>query len=272
MLNSHPRFTFGFAISFAFVSAPAMLFAQQAQTPQATVTVNPEPVASINLGPVAVMLTPIVVPRLRVRPNAPPAEHSTTETQSNSGLDPDLEAIRQANIALVEDPVVARRGTRVAVATLAATGTLGGVGLLTTLGVGFGLLASGGVPVFIFSSVVGTSLGLFAIPAVYSAVSGAMGGNGSYWVTVGGQAVGLAVGGLLITVGLSSRSGELAGVLSFLGGAAIIASWGISYELSTTERSVARRTPQPRTTAGFSIYPGLLLNETQRGITLGGVF
>ncbi len=270
MTYAHSRHSLGFAISCALFSAPSLTFAQQAQTPPPAVTIEPESIAPINVEPVPVVLAPIVVPQSPIQASPQTAEGNAPATPSTTVLDHDVVAIRPSNAPIVEDLVVTNRFNRVGLATLAATGTLVGVDLLITLGVVFGF--SGGSPtVPIISIVGGAGLVVFAVPAVYYAVSGAMGGNGSYWVTVGGQALGLVAGGALAGVGIVSRHPAIIGVFSLLGAAALLSSWGIAYELSTTERHPPRDTPQ-RSTARATFFPGLLLNETQRGLTLGGVF
>ncbi len=166
------------------------------------------------------------------------------------------------------DPVISRRAVRVTLASLASVGFAIGVGIPVVGGIALGV-GLGYPTIAIACLAVSAGAGLFALPAVYWGVSRALGGNGSYWGAFAGNGL---VGATMVGLGFvfaNRRPYEIFPVFAFVAPVLVLASMSVGYELTTRATPPA---PSRRPALALQIFPGLLLNETQRGLTLGGVF
>lgn len=257
------------AIALAFSTASISALAQQSPPTTPPTTTAPPVLDQTPLPTPPTVLAPMRVPRAQMRrrvstlldderagQRTPPSGDRTTSATASSNTG--------------EDPVVERRGVRVVLANLATAG----VGLAAGAAATFGFFLSavgGGITLAVFTGTAALAVDLFALPAVYTATSAALGGNGSYWSAFAGNGISTGIAALLLFPVSSSRSSEAVIAYSVLAPIAVFASMSIAYEVSTRER------PQPNTVrrreeARVQLFPSVFANQTQQGLSLMGTF
>jgi hypothetical protein len=177
--------------------------------------------------------------------------------------------------------IVARRGTRILLGTLASLGASAVGGGITALGVTLPLAlcsfrCSGGT---VASITLGVTFGLgtiFAIPAAYVLGASRFGVRGSYGATFGGWWIGAAGSALLGTLGgiAASRSvGALIAVETVTATLPIV-GMAIAFELSAeVEPAVRERRRAPQlSSSAWSAIPSLALGPNGPGLSWTGTF
>ena len=232
----------------AFVSAPSVVFAQQASPAFVNVEATPFPPAT------TVDLLPITVPRLVLRSTAEwDSDASRTARRTTTG----------------EDPVISLRAPRIIISTM-ATLTAGGLtaGLGGLLGAALG--SSGGTTPTVMA-VLGGVTWLVGAPAFYSWTGSFIGGNGRYLGALAGTGAATLVSLVALIPILASRSNGGTAVWAVLSPIALITGLIVGYELSTTTRTASSQQARTNTRRNLSI-PGFSLTESYQGVTLSGLF
>lgn len=174
---------------------------------------------------------------------------------------------------LGEDPVVALRVPRVltsSLSVLGGTAVASGFGLLLALLGNTGGGISGGAAITL--ATMGSATWLFAMPALYTWTGSLLGGNGTYWGTFAGNFAGTAIMGLALIPAVAARSEGIV-VWSTFTPFVLLTGLSVGYELTTRARpTVSGELRRSATAQRGTMIPGMLLNDTQRGLTLSGVF
>ncbi len=175
--------------------------------------------------------------------------------------------------------VLARRGTRVLIGTLAGLGTLALSGGITALGVIAPLLACGSSFGCAGGQVGAISLGVllgvgstFAVPAGYVFGAARYGVQGSYWATFGGFWGGVGVGTLITTLAAAVAARSTAAITIMFTIAALMPSLGMALAFEYTAE-VTPQVRQRRNARSAPIaLPSLLATHNALGISWSGAF